>query len=174
MRWTYYNSLFFSFTAITTIGTCLFWIMHTTTTYLGALSKRDMYVYARKHYKVKAKNSSNKVNFNFMKKNSWIWFHTFCNSLFGGDFIIFLIFKKYSLIQFFLKNRIWTYLSNDTIRKSCMHFIFIAGSSYKWYFDWCTRSLLQKQGKVCTYLIFSTLQMHNKVFFVSKKIFFSD
>ena len=70
LRWTYYNSLFFSFTAITTIGTCLFWIMHPTTTYLGALSKRDMYVYARKHYKVKAKNSSNKVNFNFMKKNS--------------------------------------------------------------------------------------------------------
>ena len=70
LRWTYYNSLFFSFTAITTIGTCLFWIMHPTATYLGALSKRDMYVYARKHYKVKAKNSSNKVNFNFMKKNS--------------------------------------------------------------------------------------------------------
>ena len=70
LRWTYYNSLFFSFTAITTIGTCLFWIMHPTTAYLGALSKRDMYVYARKHYKVKAKNSSNKVNFNFMKKNS--------------------------------------------------------------------------------------------------------
>ena len=71
LRWTYYNSLFFSFTAITTIGTsCLFWIMHPTT-FLGALSKRDTYVYAhiaRKNYKVKAKNSSNKVNFNFMKK----------------------------------------------------------------------------------------------------------
>ena len=54
-----------------------------------------------------------------------------------------------------------------------MHFIFIAGSSYKWYFDWCTRSLLQKQGNICTYLIFSTLQMHNKFFFSSKKkIFF--
>ena len=50
-----------------------------------------------------------------------------------------------------------------------MHFIFIAGSSDKWYFDWCTRSLLQKQG---TYLIFSTLQMHNKFFFLSFNFFF--
>ena len=48
-----------------------------------------------------------------------------------------------------------------------MHFIFIAGSSYKWYFDWCTRSLLQKQG---TYLIFSTLPIINFSFFLS--IFF--
>ena len=91
LRWTYYNSLFFSFTAITTIGTCLFWIMHLTT-YLGALSKRDTMKSRPKTRQMKGiiisrKNIHEKIFLNLI-------IHTFCKVFSAGTFSFFLHFSS--------------------------------------------------------------------------------